>query len=356
MNYVFYKECDGKVVATEIVSEEDIKRVEVAALDVMRVYRVEEIFHMIMSALLEFNNEVFKRADIGRIAGDNVVETEMLRIHINQCAATFLTALDMYHEYLQPDKGIPPFSISADRFKDGRFAVCKAVRNYIQHVSTVGINISWGWSYCACGEKLCSFSVSADASDMRRNIDKLHDSSKKSLSEFIEGKTEINLYEIFNGVVDVLFDIQKDVRASREYASEYENSALFLARLHDRLWPKGFFRYRYEGDDEVVCRGHVPYLYERQREMISFLSQRYSGGQTINKYYATTAPQEMVNRMAEADKIVAEYVKDNGVMAKFDKGARKVISSRFTTKKMRDWYLQKSLESDNCLDSKMKNG
>ena len=113
MNYVFYKECDGKVVATEIVSEEDIKRVEVAALDVMRVYRVEEIFHMIMSALLEFNSEVFKRADFGRIAEDNVVETELLRIRINQCAAAFLTSLDMYREYLKPSKKeiSTPFSI-----------------------------------------------------------------------------------------------------------------------------------------------------------------------------------------------------------------------------------------------------
>ena len=87
MNYVFYKEHDGKVIATETVPEEDIKRVAVAAQDVMRVYRVEEIFHMIMSALLEFNSEVFKRADLGRIADDNVVETEMLRIRINQRSA-----------------------------------------------------------------------------------------------------------------------------------------------------------------------------------------------------------------------------------------------------------------------------
>jgi len=343
MNYVFYKEHDGKVIATETVPEEDIKRVAVAAQDVMRVYRVEEIFHMIMSALLEFNSEVFKRADLGRIADDNVVETELLRIRINRCAAAFLTSLDMYREYLKPSKKEipPPFSISVDKFKDSRFMVCKAVRNYIQHVSTVGVNISWGGCLCACGEKLCSFSVSADASEMRRNIDKLNDHSREILNEFIEGKTEINLYEMFNSVVDVLSDIQKDVRASTEYAVQYKNNAMFLEQLHERLREKGFLWYRYEGDDEVACRGEAPYLYERQREMISFLSRRYRGGQTVNKYYATTAPQEMVHRMAEADRIVERYVKDNGVVAEFDKGARKITSSQFTTKKMRDWYLQK---------------
>ena len=52
----------------------------------------------------------------------------------------------------------------------------------------------------------------------------------------------------------------------------------------------------------------------------------------------------MVNRMAEADKIVAEYVEGNGVVAKFDNGARKVRCSRFTTKKMRDWYLRQEVE------------
>ena len=341
MNYVFYKEHDGKVITTETVPEEDINRVAVAAQDVTRVYRVEEIFHMIMSALLEFNSEIFQRADLGRIAVDNVVENELLRIRINQCAATFLTSLDMYHEYLQPDKAPPPFSISADKFKDNRFVVCKAVRNYIQHVSTIGINIRWGGSLCACGEKLCSFSVSADAAEMRRNIGKMRASSRKSLNDFIDGKMEINLYEIFNGVVDVLFDIQKDVRASKEYAVEYKNSSLFLEQLRGRLTQQGFIWYRYEGDGENECRGRVPYFYERQREMISFLSQRYIGRQTVNKYYATTAPQEMIHRMAEADRIIATYVKNNGVVAEIDKGASKITSSQFTTKKMRDWYLQK---------------
>lgn len=341
MNYVFYKERNGKVVATEIVPEEDIKRVAVASQSVMRVYRVEEIFHMVMSALLEFNSELFQRADIGRIAEDNVVENELLRIRINQCAATFLTALDMYHEYLKPTKAPPPFSISVDKFEDRRFAICKAVRNYIQHISTVGINIKWGGSLCACGEKLCSFSVSADALEMGRNIGKMREPSQKSLSMFIEGRTEINLYEIFNSVVDVLFDIQKAVRSSKEYAVEYKDSTMFLEKLHKRLRAKGLFWYRYEGDDEVVCRGEAPYLYERQREMISFLSQRYRGRQSVNKYYATTAPHEMIHRMAEADRIVERYVKDNGVVAELDKGARKITSSKFTTKKVRDWYSQK---------------
>ena len=340
MNYIFYKEQDGKVVATEIVPEEDIKRVADAAQDVRRVYRVEEIFHMIMSALLEFNSEIFQAADLSRIAVDNVVENELLRIRINQCVATFLTTLDLYHEYMYLDKGHLRFSISADKFNDNRFTICKAVRNYIQHIATIGINIKWGGSLCACGEKLCSFSVSADASEIRRNMDKLHEPSRNALNEFIERKTEINLYEIFNGVVDVLFDIQKDVRASKEYAVEYKDSAMFLEELHERLRAKGLFWYRYEGDDEAVCRGETPYFYERQREMISFLSQRYIGRQTVDKYYAATAPLEMIHRMAEADRIVATYVKNNGVVAEFDKGASRITDSRFTTKKMRDWYLQ----------------
>ena len=343
MNYVFYKEHEGKVIATETVPEEDIKRVAVAAQDVMRVYRVEEIFHMIMSALLEFNSEVFKRADLGRIAQDNVVETEMLRIRINQCAAMFLTSLDMYHEYLQPskDKISPPFSISADKFKDSRFEVCKAVRNYIQHVSTIGINISWGGDTCACGEKLCSFSVSADTIEMKRHIDKLHKGSSASLNKFVDGKEELNLYEMFNGVVDVLFDIQKEVRASNEYAIEYKNSSDFLSELQGRLLERDLWRYRFETDNELECRGTIPYFYDRQRAAIEHLQKRYrcTACSSKNRFYATTAPQGMIDRMAEADRIVARYVKANGVVAEFDKGASTITSSQFTTKKMRDWYL-----------------
>ena len=188
---------------------------------------------------------------------------------------------------------------------------------------------------------MCSFSVSADTIEMKRHIDKLHKGSSASLNKFVDGKEELNLYEMFNGVVDVLFDIQKDVRASTEYVIEYKNSDLFLAQLHERLIQQGFFWYRYEGDDENECRGRVPYLYERQREMISFLNRRYPGTQTTDRFYATTAPQDMIDRMAEADRIVARYVKANGVVAEFDNGVRKLTSAQFTTKKMRDWYLQK---------------
>ena len=341
MNYVFYKEKDGKVIATETVSEDDLNRVDEAAQYVMRIYRVEEIFHMIMSSLLEFNRLIFQRADQGRIAKDDVLDNELFRIRINQCAATFLTSLDMYQEYLHPN-GVPsPFSISTDKFSDNRFEVCKAVRNYIQHISTVGINIRWGGSACACGEKMCSFSVSADADEMKKNKGKLRKSTWKSLSKYIDGKSELNLFEIFNGVVDVLFAIQKEVRASTEYAVKYQNHAQFLSKMYAKLIARDFWLFRLEGDNECECRGHTPYFYDRQLKAIDYLRRRYrcDGNCSANGFYATTAPQNMVNRMAEADRIVERYVKDNGVVAELDSGNRKVISSQFTTKKMRDWYL-----------------
>ena len=53
----------------------------------------------------------------------------------------------------------------------------------------------------------------------------------------------------------------------------------------------------------------------------------------------------MVNRMAEADRIVERYVKSNGVVAAFDNVNRKITSSQFTTKKMRDWYLRQETEN-----------
>lgn len=344
MNYVFYKERDGKVVATEIVPEEDIKRVAIAAKDVVRVCRVEEIFHMIMSALQEFNAEVLRKADQERVAYSNVVENELFRVHINQCAASFLTAIEMYQEYLCTESGDHPFSISFDKFSDDRFEVCKAIRNYIQHASTIAINISCGGVVFARGERMCSFTVSADTEDMKENKDKMRKASWKKLNRFIEGKRDLNLYDVFNSVVDVLFAIQKDVRASKEYAVEYKNSAQFLAQLHERLILQGFTLYRYEGDDENKCRGHVPYFYHRQREMISYLCRRYTGSYTTARFYATTAPQEMINRIAEADRIVWRYVKDNGVVAAFNNGVSRITDSQFTTKKMRDWYLRQKVE------------
>ena len=342
MNYVFYKEKDGKVIATETVSEDDLNRVDEAAQYVMRIYRVEEIFHMIMSSLLEFNCLIFQRADQGRIAEDDVLDNELFRVRINQCAATFLTSLEMYQDYLHPQRGPSPFSIPTDKFSDDRFEVCKAVRNYIQHISTVGINISWGGSACACGEKMCSFSVSADADEMKKNKDKLQNSTRKSLSKFIDGKSELNLFEMFNSVVDVLFAIHKEVRASVEYAMQYQNSAQFLSKMHDRLLGRGFIWYRLDGDDELECMGQVPYLYDRQLKAIDYLQRRYrcNGKSSKGSFYATTAPQNMVNRMAEADRIVEQYVKNNGVVVGSDNGNLKITNSKFTTPKMREWYLR----------------
>lgn len=342
MNYVFYKEHDGKVVATETVPEEDIKRVANAALDVMRVYRVEEIFHMIMSALSEFNGLVFQQADQRRVSEDDVLDNELFRIRINQCAATFLTALDMYQGYLHPSNAVPPFSLPANIFSDDRFEVCKALRNYIQHVSTVGINIGWGGSLCACKEKLCYFSVSADAKEIRKNKDKLHKSSWESLNKFIDGKMEMNLFEMFNSVVDVLFAIHKEVRVSIEYAVQYQDSAQFLSEMHDKLLGRGFIWYRLDGDDELECRGQVPYFYDRQLKAIDYLQRRYrcNGKSSKGSFYATTAPQNMVNRMAEADRIVEQYVKNNGVVVGSDNGNLKITNSKFTTPKMREWYLR----------------
>ena len=275
MDYVFFKEEDNGNIATETVPEDDIMRVAVAARDVKRVYRVEQIFHMIMSALMEFNTQVFQQTDLRRFAIDNELEYELLTIRINQCAASFLTSLDMYHEYLQPEKDRPPFSIEPDRFSDERFAVCKALRNYIQHASTIDLSTTESANACACGEGLCSFSASASVSAIFQNIHKLRPKTQAVLKKYLDGKTHLNLFEMFNGVADVLFAIQKDVRKSSEYADDYERSTQFLAEMHSKLIERGFWRYQSVGAGGHPSWERSPYFYHRQREAIDYLRHRY---------------------------------------------------------------------------------
>ncbi len=337
MNYVFYKEKDGKVIESETITESAIKRVAEAAQDVMRIYRVEEIFHMVMMALFAFNREVSQESDRKRIVHGGVIENELFRIRINQCAASFLTALEMYQYYLSPDDGCPPFTVDAKVLKDDRFDVCKALRNYIQHVSTVGVNISWGSDACACGEKLSSLSVAADAEEMKTNKNKMRTWNK--LERYVKGKKELDLYETFNGVVDVLFAMHQKVRMSKEYSVRYEASAKFLSEMQARLLARGLSAYRYEDDDETECRGTVPYFYDRQRMAIDYFRECYRCGELSSKgsFYSTTAPQNLVSRMATADRIIERYVRANGVVSKI--GNDKIINTQFTSKKMRDWYL-----------------
>lgn len=340
MDYVFFKEDGDGNIVTETVPEEDIKRVGVAASDVMRVYRVEQIFYMIMSALLEFNTQVFKQTDLKRFAADNELEYELLTIRINQCAASFLTALDMYHEYLYPDKDRPPFAISPDKFDDERFEVCKALRNYIQHISTIDLSTAETSNACACGEGLCSFSASASVAAMSQNIQKLRPGTQAVLKKYLDRKTDLNLFGVFNGVADVLFAIQQDVRNSKEYADDYERSAKFLAEMHAKLIDRGFWRYRSVGADGHPSWKRSPYFYHRQREAIDYLRRRYkvNGNPKIIRGYAIIAPQNTIDRISEADRIVERYVKQNGVVDDF--GDHIVTSTEFTTEKMREWYLQ----------------
>lgn len=340
MDYVFFKEeGDGNIV-TEIVPEDDIKRVAVAARDVKRVYRVEQIFHMIMSALMEFNTQVFQQTDLQRFAVDSELEYELLTIRINQCAASFLTSLDMYHEYLQPEKDRPPFSIAPDKFDDERFAVCKALRNYIQHVSTIDLSTTESANACACDEGLCSFSASASVSAISQNIEKLRPGTQAVLKKYLDGKTDLNLFEMFNGVTDVLFAIQKEVRQSTEYADDFEKSSKFLAEMHSKLIERGFWRYQSVGAGGHPSWERAPYFYHRQREAIDYLRRRYrvNGHPETVRIYTIIAPKNTIDRIAEADRIVERYVKQNGVVADF--GDHRVTNNDFTTEKIRAWYLQ----------------
>ena len=102
----------------------------------------------------------------------------------------------------------------------------------------------------------------------------------------------------------------------------------------------GFWMYRYDGDDEYQCRGTMPYLASKQLGRVAYFRKTYKCNGGNAKVYTTSMSSDLIKRLSTADKDVAEYVRNGGVVASFDRGKRTITSTKYTTKEMREWYLK----------------
>lgn len=325
-DYIFCRDPDSRTGPKVRITQEEFSRIEDCIQVVRRVCRVEELFHMVMSALGEFNAIVFRRADENRFSADSDLENDFFRIKVNQSIASFFTLVDTYKEYVCPYEVIGDFSVDKDLFKDDRFKVCRALRNYIQHAGNFSITIRGMGRMCAQGERVSSIRVYADLEVALRDELRLSKDTAKTLkSQFAHGK-EIDLCDVVNNVVDVLARVHQMVRQSKEYVPAYKTAAAYLMGIEKKL--RGFHWYWHETEKGVRIAS-TPYFYNRQIALIDYLSNRYSCRTESSGLYITTASEISMSRMAEADRDIEEVRARKGVVARCPNCKCDIVSSKY---------------------------
>lgn len=342
-SYVFFKERDGKDVDRKVMKAFDFERIEGDIDLVSSVSRCEELYHMIVTALLEFNVLPIKRVELCRYADFDELNSDLYRIECNRCAASFLTILKMYREYVSPEeKGARSlFGVSKRLFEKKEFRFCNGLRNFIQHVDCFPITLSNDGRYLACREMLRTSHVTIPVENLLKKCFRATKGTRADLELLASEMKEVDLSQIFQMVMDLVDEVHRVVRSSSRASDEFESAKIRLKSIEAEYLAKGFWMYRYDGDDKYQCRGTMPYLASRQLRRVAYFRKIYKCKGGNAKVYTTSLPSDLIKRLAVADEDVEGYVRNNGVVASFEREKRIVTSTKYTTREMRKWYLKK---------------
>ena len=342
--YIFFKERNGKDVDRKTMSPPDFAQISKDVDLVLTVSRSEELYHMLVSALLEFDALPMKRVESCRYADYDELNSDLYRIDCNRCAANFLTVLKMYREFVSPEeKGVrSPFGVGKGLFEKKEFRFCNGLRNYIQHIDCFPITLSNGSQYLACKEELRTAHVIVPSEELLRNSARAKDGTKSDIELLAREMKSVDLSQVFQMVMDFIDDIHQRVRKSSLASKEFESAEKRLSAVELEYLGAGFWMYRYDGDDECQCRGTMPYLASKQLGRVAYFRKTYKCKGGNAKVYTTSMSSDLIKRLSTADKDVAEYVRNGGVVASFDRGKRTVTSTKYTAKEMRGWYLKEN--------------
>lgn len=311
--YVFYSSSDSPNREELFVSAEEYKRIPMAKKNVFRLCHVEELFLMLTNALVDFNGALFRQASKYMVGGncDNL-ESSMNRVEVNQKAANYLTALEMYLEFVNPtnDDAERYFDINFSLCDDARIGDAKSIRNYMQHVGCAPLTM--GYSGWLCGD---SISLTAMRSEIELDgIDledgRLHKGTVKALADMRELKGKnLDSYELLNRAYDAVVVVHGAVRTSGFYRKVFQDEMMFLKRFIDAHESRRLFYVRKADDpDRDGCIGTIPYFGARQIEFVEYMCKTYSCASKRTSGYFTNAPTVFVNRVTKWDR--DQYFKD----------------------------------------------
>jgi len=337
-DYIFYKSSGDTEEKTKLMSRETFDRIGRDVAVVLEVCRVEQLYHMLVQAVMAFDGLVVRRCECMRFASGADVEDELFRTDCNQYAANFLTVLQMYRDYISPDGIESKFGVSKALYNKLPFRFCKALRNYIQHEKFFPITLSSFGGSLAMGEWLRSSLVLVPSSELLATCNQKNDEQVEVFSLLAKQAKEVDLSQMFLQAMDFIREIHLSVRACPYCGSEYEKVRNRLLGIEREYLALGMTEYRYDDDPQMECRGTIPYLAQRQIGLVDYFRRRYACNGMVANTYVSNIPQETIERAAWADKDVSGLVKAGGVVARFEKEDRTILSSKYQGSKMRGWY------------------
>lgn len=332
----FFIERDGCDVSTIDMPREDYARILASVRRVRAVAHIESLYHLLVTSIVEFNEILSKEADRSRFAHRNENEVSLYRLEGNRRAAGFLTTLDMYKEFVCPAKGKSMFGVERSRFESDDFRFCNGLRNYLQHIGCFPLTIRWSSEKLACSEVLRSVHDLIPMDEIDVDNVSLWPKTKSVLKELRDKQGEIDVSQIFSEAMDVVSEIHCGIRNTEFYQRTLSEDRIFLEKIEHDFCRKGYFFYRYKGDSVEMCRGHMPYLVERQIELIDYFRNTYSASNKVANTYLVALPPSVTKRLSIADECVAQYVKNNGVICQI--GDCTYTSSKYQTPDMRLAY------------------
>lgn len=340
--YVFYRHNRQKELGQKPMPGQTFESIANNVRIVCEVSRCEELYHMLVASLLEFVSLPIKEAEKSRYTNTEELQTSFYRIECNRRAANFLTVLKMYREFVCPIEkgGRSKYGVSKSLFQKKEFRFCDALRNYIQHIDCFPITLTSNCCRLACGEYLRTSHVIIPTNKLVAKSGHAKDGTRDDLLLLAESLTEVDLTLAFQMVMDFIDEIHLIVRKSPYVKKDFVAARKSLDAIKAEYLDLGYCAYRFEEDEEMDCRGYMPYLAERQLGMIDHFTRIYpcQGGNA--RTYTTSMPESIIKRLSVADEDVAGYVRNGGVVASFERGNRVITSSKYQRKVMRERYLK----------------
>lgn len=338
--FMFYSHDGHAELKEKHMSREDFTRIPVAVKIANNVFRVEELYHMLILALVEFNDLTSREADLSRYSTREEFDFGIFRIDCNRRAANFLTVLKMYQEYVAPgEKGERSlFGVGTQIFQKEAFKTCNVLRNYIQHVASFPVTITWSSFMLACNEELKSVHVAIPVEELLKNTSNIKAATLQELQDIANGLSVIDVTEAFLSAMDFIDAIHCTIRAGEYCSNQYQRERDFLLRIDNEYPKSGLWCWRDATKDSSHCDGTVPYLAQKQIHMIDYFRRKYKCDGCHAKCFITSMPTDLVKRLAEADKDVAGFVNKGGMVVESPSTGHKIFSSRFNSKERLDWY------------------
>ena len=275
------------------MSEEEFKRIQEANKIVFDVYRVEELFVMLIENFHAFNNVILTIADRARLqlmSSDNYFQKN---IAVNRAALNFFATLNMYQDYIC--ERIDCKEIGKDFSKNPNIQKCMGMRNYIQHVESFPVISNTSYSQCDLDVMLSSVRFLVAAKKLK--IDKLHKGTREAFSKLFDSEEKIDLYEIINcGIGEVLLT-QKRIRELPLY-KDYYLSRMFLLDMEKKISTSGISIYHpcyyFESGEEQNLKTLFVAI-----DTIKFIDKNvasYDYTFPIANNFITTAPPDFVKK------------------------------------------------------------